>query len=59
MVEKNAFGADRASSDASYLDRLLFTLAMASNFGYKTRLTDATTLIRTMAGAMAFRPTAL
>ena len=41
MVEKNASGNDRAATDASCLDRLLFTLAIASNFGYKTRLSDA------------------
>lgn len=41
MVEKNASGADRAASDASYLERLLFTLAIASSFGYKTSMTDA------------------
>ncbi len=41
MVEKNAIGEDRNSADASYLDRLLFTLSIASNFGYKTRLSDS------------------
>lgn len=41
MIEKNASGTDRSSTDSSYLDRLLFTLAIASNFGYLTRLSDS------------------
>lgn len=40
MVEKDAVGETRHTNDVSFLDSLLFTLAVASNFGYKTCLSD-------------------
>ena len=38
MLESTASGAARNALDASYLERLLFTLGIASNFGYKTHV---------------------
>lgn len=40
MLENGASGEDRSAIDASYLERLLFTLAIASNFGYKASMND-------------------
>ncbi|MDD4307950.1 MAG: hypothetical protein PHU53_03980 [Thermoplasmata archaeon] len=41
MIQYNGYGQVRGAGETSYLDHLLFTLAVAYNLGYKTRLSDA------------------
>ena len=40
MIDYNGAGAERQEYDITYLEHLLFTISVASNFGYKTLLDD-------------------
>lgn len=41
LLENGATGEARSATDASYLERLLFTLGIAFNFGYKASMDDS------------------